>query len=163
MSSVQEAAEDVLPLVEEVETAEVTPLWMAADSIILIKIMIVIMQMLKIMQDFPAYKLSEEEQAVNASLVTLTQDHQAARLTSASSILAVEVDHPPNLLSKLARVALFALKKERRLLVATMEELTALIHKLSVRVLERNTVLETVWEEVVVLTTYANVKQATKE
>jgi len=150
MSSALEAAEDVLPLVEEVETAEVTQLWTDADSIILMKIMIVIIQMLKIMQDFPAYNLSEEEQAVNASLGTLTQDHQAARLTSVSSTPAVEVDHPLNSQSKLARIVLFALKKERRLLVGTTVELTAPIHKLSVRVLERNIVLETAWEEVVV-------------
>jgi len=45
----------------------------------------------------------------------------------------------------------------------TMDPLIALIHKLSVRVLVRSTAQETVWEEVPVWITDANVTQDTQE
>jgi len=70
MSSVQVVSVDVLPMVEEVEAAAVIPSWTDADLSDLLKIMTAKTKMVRIMQDFPVYKFSEEELVVDASLVT---------------------------------------------------------------------------------------------
>jgi len=164
MNSVQAVLVDVLPMVEEVEAAAVIPSWTAADSSDLLKIMTVKTQMVRIMQDSPVYKFSEEELAVNASLVTLTLEFPVmAELLSVSSTIALEVDLPLNWKFKLEQIRYFAQVKERRPFLDTSGQSIALIHNFSVKVLERNTAPETVWEEVAALTTFANATQATKE
>jgi len=81
-------------MVEEVENAPVTLLWMDANSSDLMRIMIVKTLMVRITQDFLVYKFSEEEQAASVSPVTSTQEHQPmVELLSASDTLAVELDH----------------------------------------------------------------------
>jgi hypothetical protein len=70
MNSVQVVSVDVLPMVEEVEAAAVIPSWTDADLSDLLKIMTAKTKMVRIMQDFPVYKFSEEELVVDASLVT---------------------------------------------------------------------------------------------
>jgi len=105
MSSAQAAAVDVPLLVEEVVNALVTPLWMDANSTNLMKIMIVKTPMVRITQDSPLYKFSEEDQAADASLVTLTQDlHLTALQLSASSTLAVELEPSLKLTFKLEAI-----------------------------------------------------------
>jgi len=94
-STVLEAAEDVLHMVEVVDVAKVIQIrsWTAANSCTLMKIMTVIMMMELIMQDFLNYKSSEEELAANASLETSTLESQAMDVPlSASNILVLEVD-----------------------------------------------------------------------
>jgi hypothetical protein len=104
MSSAQEAVEDVPLMAEVVEAAVVTPFLMDVDTITPAKIMIVRMQMLKIMQDFQVYKFSEEVQAVDASVELLTQDNHLVPQHSASSTLALEVDHLRKFKFKLERI-----------------------------------------------------------
>jgi len=105
MSSVQAAAVDVPLLVEEVVNALVTPLWTDANSTNLMSIMIVKTPMVRIMQDSPLYKFLEEEQAADASLVTLTQDPQLMVLQlSASSTLVLELDPSLKLKFKLETI-----------------------------------------------------------
>jgi len=69
-------------------------------------------------------------------------------LLSASNTLAAEVDHPLKYKFKLERIRSLVLRKSKELLTVTTEQLTALTHRLSVTAQARNTVLETVWEEV---------------
>jgi len=69
MISVQEAARDVLHMVEVVVTAAVTLCLTTADTTDLVKTLIVIMMMVTTMLLYPAYKYTAEEQEASASLV----------------------------------------------------------------------------------------------
>jgi len=69
MTTAQEAARDVLHMVEVVATATVIPYLITADTTNLIKTMIVRMMMLTTMLLYPVFKYSAEELEANVSLV----------------------------------------------------------------------------------------------
>jgi hypothetical protein len=92
MSSARVAQEDVLSLVVEVVHAQVTPKLMDADTTNLISIMTVKTQMLTVMLDYQAYKLSEEMQEADVSLVLFLPVQAALPLVSALLILAMVQD-----------------------------------------------------------------------
>jgi len=148
MSSVQEAVEVVHHTVEEVESANLIPRLMDADSISLMKIMIAIMLMLRIMLDFLNFNPLEEELEANALPVISTQENlPEVEQTSVSNIVAQDQEAVQYSLCKLEVIPLNAQRKVKRPLMAITDLSIALILLLFVLPSERNTVQETVWEE----------------
>jgi len=115
MISAQEAAKDVLHMVEVVVTAAVTLCLTVADTTLLVLTLIVIMMMVITMLLYPAYKCSAEEQEANVSLVLWLQRAVLAKTLSVSSTLVLEVAHPLNSQSKLEATVSPAPKKSKEL------------------------------------------------
>ena len=126
-NSVEEATEDALLMVLEVENATATPRCPDSDMLILVLTITVKIPMLMIMLDFLAYNPLEEVLEASASLVLSAQVQELLLPVSASSILALVLDLIPKFNFKSAQRGLLVGMKEEFQLADTKAQSTALI------------------------------------
>jgi len=145
-----------------VEAALPMSVLMVASGFILVKATTVKTLMLLILQDFPTYKVSEEVQELNASKAHLTANLLDPKQLSASNLLAQVMLVQRFLPYKLAVRKLLVQRKVKSALVAMLAILIVLIQLNGVALLDKRSVLEDVWVEVLASMVFAHVIKGTR-